>query len=85
MLLCAGGGGAAPPCVVAVSRRRVAPVNAAACALRALALLVRPAYTAEVARVAGYTDRRMRTVLPALARQGLVIKVPANYSAWRLP
>lgn len=68
-----------------MSRQRRTPVNAAVCALRALALLGRAASTAEVARVAGYTPRRLRTVLPLLAARGLVVPVPDIRPAWRLP
>lgn len=65
--------------------RRAREVNAAACALGALARLGRAAVTREVARIAGYTDRRMRTVLPQLAEQGLVVCVPGRGRSWRLP
>lgn len=68
-----------------MSRRRVAPVNAAACALRALERLGRVAVTSEVARLAGYTSRRLRTVLPQLAEQGLIVPVAGPCRAWRLP
>lgn len=72
-----------------MGRRRTRParvaVNATVCALAALAKLDRPATTAEVARVAGYTTRRLRTVLPALVAAGLVCLVPAPCRTWTLP
>lgn len=60
------------------------PVNAAACALVALERLG-PAQVADVARVAGYTPRRLRTVLPLLAQRGLVVREDARpWVFWRL-
>jgi len=62
------------------------PVNAAACALRALERLGRPSSARAVARVAGYTERRLRTVLPQLAARGLVVRLQTPRQAvWWLP
>lgn len=64
--------------------RRI-PINAASCAVTALARINRPATTAEVAKVAGYTTRRLRTVLAELERSGRVRAVPATFKTWALP
>ena len=55
------------------------------CALIALEKIGRKASATEVARVAGFTARRMRTVLPQLAAAGKVRNVSSTkHAAWVL-
>ena len=51
------------------------PIHATPCTLEAMARIGRPCTAPEIARVAGYTGRRVRQVLDAMRRDGRVVRM----------